>query len=1154
MLNYNIIKRIFFTIIILLGSKNLIKGQSISTVYPKNNFLTSDSTIFFKWNINSLYNNYQIELSTTSTFNAFNYISPKINANGVSYKFNVFGVYYWRIKAFTSTNDSLISNTNHLELFSPSSISGMQLWLVPDKDITLLGNKITQWGDQSGLNRLVIQTDSSKSPTIIPNFLNGHSVLQFDGINDQLHIQDSLTFKSFFILSAWNGTFSSFPSYNTMISCDNPTARSQLVISRGSTTDLFNGGYYGDSLLINGVYSLNYLPSNQFKITEGYKSVPATYCGTQKLGIGRDNDYDPWKGWIPEIIFYNNTNFNPSFFNKLNNYFYDKYAPPVDLGFDITKNNSFCDTVISAINAFNNQYNYIWSTGATTPTISVNKFGKYWVNATNIFGKVSSDTIIVNFPNYNKPLQNLICLNNSLLWNTQLPKSNYTFQWQDNSVDSLFTVTQAGNYYVKITDSFSCFVTSDTVKITVDNFPSTASLGPDVSLCAGNLITLTSGLAPSLTYTWSDGSHSNSLVINSTGQYSVVVTNTNSCVAKDTINVTIVGQAPIANFSQTTGCKNTAVSFTNLSSAPISNTITSTLWDFGDPLSASNTSTLSNPFHTFSDTGNYTVKLKVITNVGCEQTVLKNIHIAQTPTVNFSNGISCQNDSTQFTSLISSPSYSISNWLWNFGDVISGASNTSSLTNPKHLFSNQTNYTIKLIATNNAGCKDSISKIVNVKAQVKAMFSYSAACTNAVVRFQDNSIVPAPASSTVRNWSFGVSTTSTLVSQYYPLAGVYPVTLTVIGTNGCISYATKQVTVTIPPTCNFVTPQNFCINDSNKLIDASVSASSAIQNWKWTVNTTPYSTLQSPYLHVTDTANHIIKLRVIDGLGCKDSTSKSVYVYPLPIVDFATSPNFIFSQTSATLTPNILTGLAYNWTGTNSFSSSLIAPIYQFADTGSYQITLLLTNNHGCKNSKTKSFIVYNRRTDLAILDITPSIQSDGYLDLTANLANFGTTTITDFKINYKLTNGGQIKENWSGTLNAGIFYDYHFSGSALVNEADKNSIVCVTISQVNGGIDDDIQNNNLCLALFVKDIDIFSPYPNPTNNDVVFPIVLKKDATILFDITNAIGGSVLVNNSIVGNAGLNLIPLSISDLSSGCYIVKITINEKIFIKKIIKY
>jgi hypothetical protein len=65
---------------------------------------------------------------------------------------------------------------------------------------------------------------------------------------------------------------------------------------------------------------------------------------------------------------------------------------------------------------------------------------------------------------------------------------------------------------------------------------------------------------------------------------------------------------------------------------------------------------------------------------------------------------------------------------------------------------------------------------------------------------------------------------------------------------------------------------------------------------------------------------------------------------------------------------------------------------------------------------------------------------------------------------------------------------------------------------------------------------------------------VLKKDATILFDITNAIGGSVLVNNSIVGNAGLNLIPLSISDLSSGCYIVKITINEKIFIKKIIKY
>ncbi len=71
-------------------------------------------------------------------------------------------------------------------------------------------------------------------------------------------------------------------------------------------------------------------------------------------------------------------------------------------------------------------------------------------------------------------------------------KNLYTFQWQDSSPDSIFNIKQAGNYYVKITDSFGCNITSDTVKITVDNFASIFSLGPSINRCAGNFITLTS--------------------------------------------------------------------------------------------------------------------------------------------------------------------------------------------------------------------------------------------------------------------------------------------------------------------------------------------------------------------------------------------------------------------------------------------------------------------------------------------------------------------------------------------------------------------------------------------------------------------------------------------------------------------------------------
>lgn len=1054
---------------------------------------------------------------------------------------------------------------------NPINISGLKLWLRSDTNVVYSSAKVSLWNDISGNLNHSTQNNNSLQPNLVPNVLNNLPAIRFYGTNTlNGNLISSLSLSSITIFVVASGMPMS-DSYNVLFDIG-PYGPGGLWLSKhlNDFTIYSNNAIY--STTSNSLSSTGFPPmifeykKNISVLSESFLNtiLTASSTGTPfvntfvngSYNIGGDPTYSGlWHGDIFEIIVFDK-NLTSTENTLINNYLIKKYSPTLNLGPDIfvPQTTGCVPSFSTALTANPNFQSYLWNNNNTTNQINVNQYGEYSVICKDVFGINHYDTIKVmpSPKNFNYP-NKIMCGNNAIIWNTQLNKTLNQFLWQNNSTDSLLTITGPGNYYVKITDSFGCVYNSDTLTISQDNFPTTASLGPDISLCSGNSILLTNGANSAVSYTWSDGSHNNSLLINTTGQYSVIVTNTNSCVAKDTINVTVIGQAPTANFLHSVGCKNAAVSFTNLSNAPISNTITNILWDFGDPLSTSNTSTLSNPFHTFSDTGNYIVKLKITTNIGCAQTVLKTIHVAPTPTVNFSNGISCQNDSTQFTSIISSPSYSISNWLWNFGDAANGGANTSSVKNPKHLFSNQTNYSITLIATNNAGCKDSISKIINVKAQVKALFSYSASCTNEIIKFQDNSIVPTPNSTNIRTWNFGTSTTTgTLVSHLYPLAGTYPVTLTVVGNNGCSSTSVKQVTVTLPPTCDFVTPQNFCLSDSIKLTDASIANASAIQYWKWTINTTTYSTLQSPYLHVTDTGNHVLKLRVMDGLGCRDSISKNVYVYPLPIIDFTTSPSFIFSNTSASLIPNILNGLTYNWTGSNNFSSSMITPIYQFSDTGSYQISLLLTNNHGCKNLKTKTILAYNKRTDLSILDIFPTIQSDGYLDLMASLVNFGTTTITDFKINYMLTNGGQIKENWSGTLNAGAFYNYHFSGSALVKEADRNSIICVTISQVNGGIDDNIQNNNQCLALYIKDNSVLNPYPNPTNNNIVFPVTLKKNTNVTFEVINMLGESVLVTSNI-GNPGLNLILIPFDSLSSGCYGVKITIDDKVFIHKIIK-
>lgn len=49
-----------------------------------------------------------------------------------------------------------------------------------------------------------------------------------------------------------------------------------------------------------------------------------------------------------------------------------------------------------------------------------------------------------------------------------------------------------------------------------------------------------------------------------------------------------------------------------------------------------------------------------------------------------------------------------SSWLWNFGDSLSGAANTSTLENPSHLYQAEGAYDVSLVTLGAGGCKDSV--------------------------------------------------------------------------------------------------------------------------------------------------------------------------------------------------------------------------------------------------------------------------------------------------------------------------------------------------------------------------------------------------------------------------------------------------------------
>ncbi len=158
---------------------------------------------------------------------------------------------------------------------------------------------------------------------------------------------------------------------------------------------------------------------------------------------------------------------------------------------------------------------YLWSTGATSDSISVNQSGTYWVEATNACGTYS-DTVVLNA--HNVPSIMLgpdlnPCTPGPV--NLALPAGiSGSFLWSDGSTGSNITVNQSGSYWVRIANA--CGIFHDTITVTYliqgQIFPSDT-----ISLCTGGTLTLSTGVNATA-YLWSNGSTNSSIQLASAGQ------------------------------------------------------------------------------------------------------------------------------------------------------------------------------------------------------------------------------------------------------------------------------------------------------------------------------------------------------------------------------------------------------------------------------------------------------------------------------------------------------------------------------------------------------------------------------------------------------------------------------------------------------------
>ena len=117
-----------------------------------------------------------------------------------------------------------------------------------------------------------------------------------------------------------------------------------------------------------------------------------------------------------------------------------------------------------------------------------------------------------------------------------------TYQWYldgvaiPGAIDTALVVYQEGNYTCVANFGTCRDVFSDTIGITI-NQPS-LNFGRDVTLCTDSSVTLDAGPGFS-SYLWSDGSTTQTLVVNASGDYWVQITDTAGCTASDSISLTL---------------------------------------------------------------------------------------------------------------------------------------------------------------------------------------------------------------------------------------------------------------------------------------------------------------------------------------------------------------------------------------------------------------------------------------------------------------------------------------------------------------------------------------------------------------------------------------------------------------------------------------
>jgi gliding motility-associated-like protein len=530
----------------------------------------------------------------------------------------------------------------------------------------------------------------------------------------------------------------------------------------------------------------------------------------------------------------------------------------------------------------------------------------------------------------------------------------YNWSFGDGGTSTAFepshVYTQPGTYttVLKARDPSGCESTHS-VMIKVANEDGLYFTPSATKVCEGQTVTFNSTADfPVITRLWDFGNSSGSadedpsVTYTAGGNYAVTLTallQGKACESKVTKTIEVVS-LPNPSFDYSADC-NYNVTFKNTSTK--SHRVE---WYIGNVFRSSAEN------FTFSlAPGNPKVTLIAYNSLGCSQTLEKNITISSKPVPSFLPNLEqdCIAPSLSgcapFTLQLTNQSISTSAFtsLWKFGD-----GSTSPDKDPPPHTSGVGNFTLKLIVTSAAGCKDSISRRVTVANEIpvaKFIFNKNKVCARQEVSFTNQS-----EKATFWCWDFGDGSTFSGrdVKHSYTKPGKYTVRLTAKNA-GCtaVSEIVDAIEV-LDPEVNFEITKN--CNDPYKInfLNLSVNCTSLV----WDFGDGATSTVDVTSHRFDATGQYAVKLQGSNATtGCTTEMSLPVFIQDIK-ADFEIDNPKPCKGVTVRFTDKSEFAVRHEWTfGASGFSASQ-NPSTIFSIAGTHSIVLNAYDADGCVDQK----------------------------------------------------------------------------------------------------------------------------------------------------------------------------------------------------------